>query len=400
MTDIASMTAVLPEFRLETYLARWEFSARHHMTASDAESLSVRELLALAGPSALETLLDLRLSYTESYGAPDLRAAIAATYGVNAPSRPPSGGAVIEPENVLCFAGAEEGVYCLYRTLLDAESHAIVVTPNYQSAETLPLSICACSGVPLEEAQGWTLDLDRVAAAIRPQTRVMYINFPHNPTGKILERERFDALIELCRKHGIWLFSDEVYRLIERDPAKRLPQVADVYERGVSLNVLSKAYGLPGLRIGWIACQDRDLLERMVRLKHYLSICNSAPSERLAVLALQHRESILTRTRAIADKGYTQITAFFTQFPELFESYAPDGGVVMYPRYLGPEGVERFCQRLLEDSGVVLLPASIYGSALIATSADRFRIGYGRSNLEEGLAVMRAHIARDRAAHA
>ena len=377
-----SRAAGLPDFRLETYLGRWEFSARHHMTASDAETLSIRELLALGGDAALEALLDQRLGYTEPYGAPDLRDAIAATYER------------CSMEDVLCFAGAEEGVYCFYRTLLGPQDHAIVVTPNYQSAETLPWSLCAVSGVALDPDERWTLHLDEVAAAIRPNTRVLYINFPHNPTGKILERDRFFGLVDLCRRHGIWLFSDEVYRLIEHDPSKRLPQVVDVYERGVSLNVMSKAYGLPGLRVGWIACRDRVLLEQMVRYKHYLSICNSGPSERLALVALQHRDAVLGRTRAIAREGYAKVAAFLADFPALFDGYVPDGGVVMFPRYKGAEGVEAFCQRMVEEAGAVLLPASVYASALTATPTDRFRIGYGRRDPEAGLEAMRDLIRR------
>ncbi|NWE37767.1 aminotransferase class I/II-fold pyridoxal phosphate-dependent enzyme, partial [Pseudomonas gingeri] len=114
---------------------------------------------------------------------------------------------------------------------------AIVITPNYQSAETIPLSLCEVSGVPLDPAQNWTLDIDAVAAAIRPNTKLISINFPHNPTGKILERERFDQLVALCRKHGIYLFSDEAYRLLGL--GEQLPAVADVYERGLSLPVMS-----------------------------------------------------------------------------------------------------------------------------------------------------------------
>lgn len=373
----------LPEFRLETYLGRWEFAARHHMTASDAQTMSIGDLLALSGPDALDRFLEQPLGYTEPYGAPDLRAAIAATYDLCA------------PEDVLCFAGAEEGLYAFYRVLLDRSAHAIVVTPNYQSAESVPLSICEVSGVPLEPDQNWTLDIDRVAAAIRPNTRVVYINFPHNPTGKILERDRFDALVELCRHHGIWLFSDEVYRLIERDPALRLPHAVDAYERGVSLNVMSKAYGLPGLRVGWIACRDRELLERMVRYKHYLSICNSAPSERLAVVALHGAEAILERKRALAREGLAKVQAFLGEFPHLFESYTPDGGIVIYPRYKGADGVEAFARRLVEEAGAVVLPPSVYASALTPTPPDRFRMGYGRNGIDEGLAAMRAHVMRN-----
>lgn len=374
----------LPEFKLETYLARWEFAARHHMTASDAQSLSVGELLALAGPGAVERFLATPLSYTEAEGAPDLRRAIAATYDQ------------LEQEDVLCFAGAEEGLYAFYHTLLGPDDHAIVVTPCYQSAESVPAAICATSAVALEEDRGWTLDPDRIAAAIRPNTRSLYLNFPHNPTGKILERGRFDAIVALCRRHGIWLLSDEVYRLIEREEALRLPQAADIYERGLSLNVMSKAYGLPGLRVGWIGCRDRDLLGRIGRTKHYLSICNAAPSERLALIALEQADAVLARTRAIARDGLARVQAFLAEFPHLFESYQPDGGVVIYPLYLGTDGAEAFVRAMVDEAGVVLLPPSVYASALGPTPEDRFRIGYGRAGIETGLEAMRRQIMRHR----
>jgi aspartate/methionine/tyrosine aminotransferase len=187
------------------------------------------------------------LGYTETFGAPDLCEAIAATYEQQA-------------GNILCFAGAEEGLFAAMQALLDRDSHAIVVTPNYQSAETVPLSLCAVTGIPLDPERGWRLDIDRVAAAIRSNTRLISINFPHNPTGKVLQRDRFDALIALCRKHGIWLFSDEVYRLLDAGTGiEHLPQAADCYERALSLTVMSKTYGLAGLRVGWIASSDREL---------------------------------------------------------------------------------------------------------------------------------------------
>jgi aspartate/methionine/tyrosine aminotransferase len=372
----------LPEFRLETYLGKWEFEARHHLTASDLETHTLGQIIALAGPGALEAFLETPLSYTEPYGAPDLRAAIAATYET------------LAAEDVLCFAGAEEGLYALHRTLLEPGDHAIVVTPNYQSAESLPLSVCEVTGIPLEESHGWTLDIDKVAGALRPRTRLISINFPHNPTGKILERDRYEALIALCRARGIWLFSDEVYRLIERDPALRLPQAADVYERGLSLGVMSKAYGLPALRIGWIACGDRALLERLVRYKHYLSICNSGPSERLAVMALGAAQPILERNRAVAAQGWALVSRFLAEFPHLFESYTPDGGVVFYPRYRGPEGAEAMARRLVEEAGVLVLPPSVYATPLSRAPPDRFRVGYGRTGLEAGLQAFRAWLTR------
>ncbi|WP_248767347.1 aminotransferase class I/II-fold pyridoxal phosphate-dependent enzyme [Pseudomonas sp. MWU12-2345] len=367
--------ATLPDFRLETYFSKWEFSARYHMTASDAQSLTIKELLALADASDREAFETLSLGYTQTFGAPELLEVIASTYERLAPA------------DLLCFAGAEEGLYVAMHALLDKGDHAIVVTPNYQSSETIPLSLCEVTGVALDPEQGWTLDIDAVAAAIRPNTRLISINFPHNPTGKILERERFDALVDLCRQHGIYLFSDEAYRLLGLGEGGQLPAVADVYERGLSLAVMSKPYGLPGLRIGWIACQDRGLLSRMERMKHYLSICNAGPSEVLARIALKAREPILARIHQLMRQNLTLLDGFFREFEELFEWYRPDGGCIAYPRYLGAEGVERFATDLVERTGVLLLPSSIYESALGPVPRDRFRIGYGRAHMEEGLEV-------------
>lgn len=371
----------LPDFRLETHFSKWEFKARYHLTASDAESISMRELLAMALPGDREAFENLWLGYTETFGAPDLRETIAGTYAGRT------------PEEVLCFAGASEGIFAANAVLLDADSHAIVVTPNYQSHETLPLAICEASGVPLDPDDGWSLDIDRVAAAIRPNSRLVTMNFPHNPTGAILARDRYDALIELCRKHGLYILHDEIFHGLGPTGAAHLPFVADEYERGLSLGVMSKAYGLPGLRIGWIACQDRELLSRMERMKHYLSICNSGPSERLAGIALKNRETLLARNCALVDENLPKWEAFFARYPGHFEWRRPDGSCMAYPRYTGGDGVETFARALVEESGVLVLPSTIYRSELGDTPPDRFRIGLGRSGLDAGLAAFDAHMA-------
>ena len=141
------------DFALEVHFSRWEFNARHHMTASDMESMTLGELTQMAGPAAREQLDSLWLGYTETWGAPDLREAIAATYdGLSA-------------SNILCFAGAEEGIYAAMRVMLTPDDHAIVSVPNYQAAETVPLGLCAVTGVPLLEDENWRLDLDAVRAS-------------------------------------------------------------------------------------------------------------------------------------------------------------------------------------------------------------------------------------------
>ena len=372
----------LPDFRLETWFSRWEFAARYHLTASDAQSMSLAELLALAEPGDREAFESLHLGYTQTYGAPGLREAIATTYEQRG------------AEDILCFAGAEEGIYVAMRVLLEAGDHAIVVTPNYQAAETVPLSIGEVTGVALDPDDHWSLDIDEVAAAIRPNTRLVSINFPHNPTGKILERERFDALVALCRKHGIWLFSDEVYHSLGPSGATHLPRAADVYERGLSLGVMSKAYGLPGLRVGWIACADRAVLQRMERYKHYLSICNAGPSEQLALIALKAGSTILQRHRERIDRNLAMLDDFFARWRERFQWYRADGGCIAFPRYLGAEGIETFATDLVEQAGVLLLPASNYRSELTPTPTDRFRIGFGRADCAEAIEALDRYLRK------
>ena len=375
---------VLPDFRLETHFAKWEFNARFHLTASDAESLSMRDLLSMASDEDRDAFAGMWLGYTETFGAPDLREAIAGTYTQQTAS------------NVLCFAGASEGIFAANSVLLDKDAHAIVITPNYQSHETLPLQICEATGVPLDADDGWSLDVDRVAAAIKPNTRLLTMNFPHNPTGAVLSQDRYDALIALCRAHGIYILHDEIFNRLGPTGARHLPFVADVYERGLSLGVMSKSYGLPGLRIGWIACADTEVLSKMERLKHYLSICNSGPSERLALIALKARDQLLARNCAIVDENIPKWDAFFARHPELFEWSPPQASCMAYPRYKGSEGVDAFAKGLVEEGGVLVLPSSIYRSDLGEVPNDRFRIGLGRRGLDAGLAAFEAHLMRNK----
>lgn len=374
----------LPDFRLETHFSKWEFKARYHMTASDAESMSLPDLLAMASPEDRAGFENMWLGYTETYGAPDLREAIAGTFMRQS------------ADDILCFAGASEGIFAANTVLLEKDSHAIVVTPNYQSHETMPIAICEATGVPLDPNDNWSLDINRIAAAIRPNTKLVTINFPHNPTGAILPLERYRALIELCRTHGIYILHDEIFNGLGASDAEHLPYIADEYERGLSLGVMSKSYGLPGLRVGWIACQDREVLSKMERLKHYLSICNSGPSERLTMIALNNREKILARNCAIVDENLPKWDAFFARHSDLFEWQRPDGACMGFPRYKGSDGVEAFCASLVEESGVLFLPSTIYSSELGPTPTDRFRLGFGRRNLDEGIAALDAHLMKNK----
>lgn len=365
----------IPDFRLEVYFSRWEFNARYHLTASDAETMAMSELLAMADADDRAAWDDLRLGYTETYGDPGLRAAIASTYST------------VDADDVLCFAGAEEGLAIALRALLGRDDHAVVVSPTYQAAETIPMSLCDVTGVALDPDRDWRLDVDEVIAAIRPNTRVVAVNFPNNPTGAVMDRADFERLVAECDARGIRVFSDEVYRGVEADQERTLPHAADLSPLALSLNVVSKSLGLPGLRVGWIACRDRELLGRLERAKHYASICNAAPSEVLARIAVKARDQILARNRGIIATNVPVFDAFFAEFGDVFDWAPPVGGCVCFPRYLGGDGVEAFCRELVVDAGVLLLPASIYHSELTDVPADRFRVGVGRRDPEPGLAA-------------
>lgn len=371
-------------FELEVFFSKWEFKAKYHLTASDMESMSMKDLLAMANPEDRDAFDNLWLGYTETYGLPALRTEIANTYDA------------LESENILCFAGAEEGLYTAMKTILDKDDHAIVIVPNYQAAETIPLSICDVTGIALQADNDWTLDIDEIAGALRPNTKLISINFPNNPTGKIISQDDLDKLVAMAREFDIYIFSDEVYRGIELDESKRLTQIADIYEKGLSLNVMSKAYGLPGLRIGWIACQDKDLLQELERYKHFLTICNSAPSEILSIIALKNRAKILEKNRNMLSANADKLDKFFAEFPDIFEWKRPDGGAVAYPRYRRDDNANQFCEDLINDTGVMILPPRIYNSDLLSTPQDRFRIGFGRSNMDEMLDVFYHYLKKNR----
>jgi len=373
--------ASLPEFRLEVFLGRWEFAARHHLTASDAQTLTVGELLDLAGDEGRAAFEALPLTYTPTWGTDALREAVAATYEH------------VGPEHVLTFAGAEEAMFWALQELVGPGDHAVVTVPNYQSMESVTLARgAAVDGLLLDAEDGWALDLDALERLLRPETRLVAVNVPNNPTGALPDAGTFLRLVELCDERGVRLLSDEVYRGLELDPARTLPQAADRSASALSLNVMSKAYGLPGLRIGWLACRDRALLERLERRKHYTSICNAAPSEHLATIALRAGERIRARNRAIIAENLPLFEAFFASWEEVVAWERPQGGCVSFPRLLTGEPTSSFCRRLVERAGVVLLPADVFRSELAEVPADRFRIGVGRRDPQPGLEALDAFL--------
>jgi aspartate/methionine/tyrosine aminotransferase len=362
-------------FRIEEYMGKHEFRAKYLLSSSDAESQTIEELLALE-PGAHDAFLKHRCGYTESPGAPWLREVLAKMYQN------------ITADQLIVVSAAEEAIFLFYHALLTPADHAIVETPCYESALTLPASTgAAVSEWRRKPANGWAHDLAALESLLRPNTRAIYINSPHNPTGLLMPSEIFRGVLDLARRQNIYVFCDEVYRELEHDPATRLPAGCDVYERAISLSSVSKTYGLPGLRLGWLACHDKQLLEKIVSLKHYTTICASAPSEFLTALAFRHRQKFIDRNLQIVLRNLRQLFAFFARHTDLFEWTPPNASTIGFARYKGRQNVQDFCEQLVREAGVLLLPGTVYDEP------QHIRFGYGRRNLPESLAQFEAWLA-------
>ena len=361
----------IPEFELERYFARHEFDAPFLLSSSDMETMRMDELLVLADLEGRRMWQDLALGYTEPSGHPSLREEIAILYET------------VAPEGVLVFSGAEEAIFALTNVVAGGQpgARAAVVWPAYQSLHEVARSAGAeVDLLELEHEDGWTLDPDALGDLVGPRTRLVVLNFPHNPTGAQPDEETFRRAVGSAADAGATVLSDEVYRLLEHDPANRLPAAADLHEGAVSLGVMSKAFGLAGLRIGWLATRDLDLLRRVAAFKDYTTICNSAPSEVLALIALRAKEEILGRNLRLVLDNLPHADAFFGKWRGTFEWKRPRVGCIGFPRLLPDVPAAGFAADLVEGEGVMLLPGSVYGHP-----GNHFRLGFGRRNFPEAL---------------
>jgi aspartate/methionine/tyrosine aminotransferase len=232
----------------------------------------------------------------------------------------------------------------------------------------------------LASDQQWRLDLVELDRLLRSKTRLVVVNLPQNPTGMLPSRADFDALCALCERRGITLFCDEMYRYGECEPSDLLPAACTMWRGGVSLGGLSKPFGLAGLRIGWIAAQDPTVLRHCAVVKDYLTICSSAPSEVLAIIALRSRAELVARNRAIALANLELLDGFFERWGAMFEWVRPRAWPVGFPRLKTAGSIDDLAARLVAKTGVLLLPGSIFDHP-----GNHFRIGFGRTNMPEAL---------------
>lgn len=368
---------MITPFKLERYFALHEFKARYLLSASDCESLSMQELLNLADEDSLWRWRSLSLGYTESLGLPALRNEISHLYQN------------VSAEQILTLT-PEEGIYIAMSTLLQPGDHVVSLFPAYQSLYEIARSI-GCEVTPWIlhlDGTRWQLDFEALEKSLKAHTRLLVVNFPHNPSGFLAQRAEFERIIDFARANHLYIFSDEMYRLLEYDPSKRLPSIADIYEKGISLSGLSKSMAVPGLRAGWLATGDERLFRSLSYFKDYTTICSSAPSEILALAALRACDVIIQRNITLILSNLAAANQFFAEFADLFTWIPPLGGSIAFPRLDVNMPVEDFCQRILDQKDIMIVPGSIFD-----IPGNHFRLGLGRKNFKEGLSLLADYLS-------
>ncbi|MAI70520.1 MAG: aminotransferase [Rhodopirellula sp.] len=373
-------------FLTEHFFAKYEFTASHLLASSDCETTSIADLLDLSGGSLVD-FGAVKLGYTESQGHPEYRRLVTEMYEH------------VAADDIVILTSPVEGIYLTMQTLLDASDEVIALSPAYDALHHVADHLCGKFELwqLVPTATGWQMDLDRLRSLVNSKTRLIIVNFPHNPTGYQPERDELQELIEIARENGCWLFCDEIYRGLEPgfELGATLPSVADIYEKAIVLNGLSKTFGLPGLRAGWLVIRDRKLREELIGWKHYTTICPAAPTEYLAMQALSVRVQLAERSRELVRSNLAVCSAFMERQSDIFHWRPPMAGstalVEIDLEYLGRKQVQTFattteyCHHLVQNHGILLLPGECLGCS------GRFaRVGLGRQGFHAALVAWEA----------
>ena len=346
-------------FVMERWQSTYEHSVRFNLSESGVHPLSVSDLLALAGVDG-DALGDVRLGYGQSNGSDALRARVSALY------------AGAEEGNVLVTVGGAEANFTAFWHLMEPGEAAAVMLPNYMQIPGL-LSSFGARVLPfhLLEEEGWQPDLDELRAALVDGARFILVTNPNNPTGSVLTAESMQGIIDAADEFGVWILSDEVYQGAEVN-GRETASFWGRYDRVLVTNSLSKAYGLPGLRLGWVLGPS-DLIAETWGRTDYTTIAPASLSDELAVLALEPgtRAKILDRTRSIIQTNLATLTSWLTAQPGRFTYREPDAGAICYVRYGTDVNSSEFAESLRTQKDLLVVPGDHFGM-------DRYmRLGFG-----------------------
>lgn len=365
----------ISNFKLERYFAKYEFSTSYSLCSSDCESLTLKELINY-NPNLKDSLDNLYLGYTESSGHPDLKKEISYLYqnGIS--------------EHVLVCSGAQEAIFLIFTALFKKDDHIIVQFPSYQSLYAVAQSKGV--NVTLWEMQSnlnWELDLAILENSITASTKAIVINYPHNPTGAMVKKSVLNKILDIAIKHDLLIISDEVYRFSEFDSNRDQFSIYEEYENSISIGVMSKSFGLAGLRIGWVISRNSSYIEKISSLKDYTTICNSGVSEIIAISALQSKKLILDKNLALIRKNVQILNEFMKKNSNNFAWIKPIAGTTAFPKMKFVDDIYNLAKDLRERISLLILPGKVFNYNL-----NYFRIGYGRKNFEIAIEMFSEYI--------
>ncbi len=356
----------IEEFSLERIQSLYENTVDHNLSDSGVHPYTLNELLT---PEQIDQLKDVTLGYGWTNGAVEMREAIASLY----PGR--------TADEVIVTNGSAEANFVMASSLLDRGDEIIVITPNYLQifgwAKAIGVSVKTSA---LREDWDWKPDLDEIESLISPKTKFITICHPNNPTGALLDLSDMEKLVELARKHDLYLHADEVYKGSELD-GDEPPSFADLYSKAIITAGLSKALALPGLRIGWLVGPTDEIYETW-RYKDYTSITTSALSEFITPIVLEpkKREQILSRSKSILRENRQMLVDWVANNPR-FSLCPPKAGGMAFVRYEAPINSTELAHALRKEKSVLVLPGDVYG----LDGYLRFGIGEKKEHLEAGL---------------
>lgn len=364
-------------FLTEHFYAQYEFTTPYQLCNSDCETLTVDELLKMANIS-WDDFGKLSLGYTETLGNPELRKQISATY------------LSVHPSEVIVLGTPVEGIYLVAQAVLEPGDEVIVLSPAYDALINTFEHVVGASHVHKWEfipaENHWELDFSQLQRLISPQTKLLVVNFPHNPTGYLPSQSQLDELARITEQHNMILFCDEMYFGLVHSDNKEIKSAIDVTPRAIVLSGLSKTYGLPGLRTGWLIVKDEEIRKNLVDWKFYTSICPPAPSEFLAMAALKVRDQLILRSVQRIEQNLQLADIFFQRWWDLFQWRRPIAGSVALVG-MHVDSVTRFAEEMAEKAGVLIQPAMTLGST------DQYlRMGFGRAAFPEALERFEAYL--------
>lgn len=360
----------MKRFETEDYFSQYEFTKPYQLASSDCESVNIAELINLGGGCANE-LLNLNLGYPEMPGSRQLRQEISLLYKS------------VEEDDVLVLGSPVEGIYLSMQALLKPGDHVVVLSPAYDALFNVAdhISGNVTRWNLKNDGTSWFLDFEQLESIITSDTKLLIINFPHNPTGFIPSMHDLIRIIRIAERTGVRVFSDEIYFGLALNQKNIITSIADQAVNSVTLSGASKGLGLPGLRFGWLIAKERGLYNKLLSLKTYTSMCAHQTNEYLGLMAIRAAPLLLAKNLEIIRKNISLAELFFKKHEAKMHWIKPLGGSTAVFK-IKDLSAEKFCHQLAEEFGVVLLPIKYMGFE------DRYiRMGFGRKNFAASLAV-------------